>query len=370
MLTALLWQASMVHTRFGGDWTGLFYSGDHFKLPLELESRTYRHADSSGYDGQFYRLVAHDPLGLKDWHDSYDAESYRRRRIAVPALAWLLGFGQSRLIDYSYLAAIHLLIACGALSLSRLAESYGRHPAWGMAFLLYPATLNGIARMLPDLALGVSICVFLLCRENRRMWVWLLLAFGGLTRELGLLVIGAAVGQELWRRRWATGAVWASSALPALAWWASISSQGAAGGGSARYGWLGGHAIVGFFQRIAMPVEYTDLKLVNLGFQAADAAVMVGLAAAAVAAVFCWWRNRSGDLEWLALTASSLAVVASSPGFLCDDYSYPRAYGLLTAPLALMALKGRSPWLAVPLGLVSFRLALGMLGLTLARFLR
>lgn len=363
VLLGLAWQAVIVHSRHGGNWTALYYSGARFNLPPELESSTYRHPDSFGYDGQFYRLAAHDPMGLKGYSSYFDAPSYRRRRIAVPALAWLLGFGQTRLIDYSYLAVIHLMVAAGVVLLSRLADSYGRHPAWGLAFLLYPGTLNGIARLLPDLALGVVICGFLLWRQERRLWTWVLLAFGCLTRELGLLLVAAAVGQELWRRRWVFGAIWASAALPAIAWWWSIRPGDGTGGGSGSYGWLGGHAFVGFFERMGMTVHYSTFRLAELTLQAADVAVMAGLAAGAVAAVWCWWRERGGGLEWLALAGASLALVATNPYFLCDDYSYPRAFGLLVGPLALMALKERNLWLAVPLGLLALRLVLVMLGL-------
>ncbi|MBA3975089.1 MAG: hypothetical protein C0504_12840 [Candidatus Solibacter sp.] len=368
MLAALLWQAAAVHTRFGGNWTSLYYSGELFSVPAELEAGTYRHGGSAGYDGQFYRMVAHDPLGLKRWTQHFDAESYRRRRIAVPAIAWALGMGQPRLIDISYIATIHLLIAAGVLLLGRLAESYGRHPGWGMAFLLYPASLSGVARLMPDLGLGVSICGYLLWRRERRWWAWAMLAFACLNRELGLLLVAAAAGQAVWRRRWSLGALWATAAVPAIAWWGVNSIQGRPGDGAALHGWLGQHALTGYFERIAEPVQYTGMRAANLILQAADAASMLGLAAAAAAAVWCWWRNRDGELEWLALAAASLAVVAAHPVFLRDECSTARAFSLLTGPLALMALKGGSGWLAVPMGLVTLRLALGMLGVLAVRF--
>jgi hypothetical protein len=310
VLMALLWQTASVNVRFGGDWTSLYYSGEYFSLPPDLEARTYRHANSPGYDAQFYRLLAHDPLDLKGYSQYHDAPVYRRRRIAVPVLAWLLGLGQPSLIDYSYLAAIHLLIGAGVFLLSRLAESYGRHPAWGAAFLVFPATLSGVARLMPDLALGVVICGFLLWRQERRVWAWVLLAFGCLTRELGLLIVAAAAGQELWRRRWVFVALWTSAAGPAFLWWAGARSGEGAAGASGNYGWLGQYAFTGFFERIAAPVRYSEFRSADIVLQASDAAAMLGLAAAAVTAVWCWWRNRSGDLEWFALAAASLAIVA------------------------------------------------------------
>lgn len=369
VLLAVLCQAAIVYSRYDGNWTALFYSGTHFRLPPELKAATYQHRDSNGYDGQFYRLTAHDPLGLKGYSEYYDSPSYRRRRIAVPALAWFLGLGQTRLIDWAYLATVQLLIASGVVLLSRLAEGYGRHPAWGAAFLFYPATLSGVARMLPDLALGLSILGYLLWRREHKTWAWLLLAFGCLTRELGLLIVAAAVCHEIRHRGWTFALLWASAPLPAIAWWASLISSGVAGGGAGVSRWLGRHAFIGFFERMTWTAHYTDVDWVNLGFHVADVAAMAGLAAAGVAAVWCWWNNRDGELEWLALAAASLAVIAAHPVFLRDECSTSRAYSLLTGPLALMSLKGRNPWLAVPLGLLALRLALGILGVLAVNFL-
>ena len=46
VLLALLWQSSIVHSRYGGNWTALYYSSARFSLPPELAPVTYRHPDS------------------------------------------------------------------------------------------------------------------------------------------------------------------------------------------------------------------------------------------------------------------------------------------------------------------------------------
>ena len=99
---ALLWQFSVVQVRFGGDWTGLFYSGSTFDLPDELKLSTFRHQGSRGYDAQFYRLAAHDPFNLKGYSRFMDDPSYRRKRALVPLLAWAAALGQQRWIDFTY----------------------------------------------------------------------------------------------------------------------------------------------------------------------------------------------------------------------------------------------------------------------------
>ncbi len=361
VLTSLLWQFSVAGIQFGGDWTGLFHSGDEWRLPAELKSTTYQHPGSRGYDGQFYRLAAHDPFNRKHYSEYMDNASYRRKRVLVPLLAWGLGFGQSRWIDFSYIAVLNGFVLLGAWLFGELARSWSRHPAWGMTFLLMPATLNSIDRMLPDLAMLAAMAGFVLFRGKRTALSWMFLAAGVLTRELGLLIVAAAVGQEIWKRGWRLAALWASAAGPALAWWTICSNMDASRANCSRVGWLAEAPFYGFFLRIGDPIIYhtTYSWLV----QAVDAIVMLALPAAAVMAVWLWLKNRNGTLEWQALAGVSLAVLASNPRFLGDSASYPRAFSLLLCPLALLALRTNRCWYAIPCVVLSLRLALGLAGI-------
>src|ERR1700736_4869464 len=56
-----------------------------------------------GYDGQFYAQVAIDPLAQNPrLATALDDAEYRSRRIAMPALAWLLGVGEPARIVTCY----------------------------------------------------------------------------------------------------------------------------------------------------------------------------------------------------------------------------------------------------------------------------
>lgn len=361
MLTALLWQFSVVGVQFGGDWTGLFHSSDEWQLPAELRSTTYQHSGSGGYDGQFYRLVAHDPFNRKHYSDYMDNASYRRKRILVPLLAWGLGFGQSRWIDFSYIAVINGFVFLGAWLFAELARSWFRHPAWGLSFLLMPVTLNSVDRMLPDLAMLAAMAGFVLCRGKRTALSWMFLAAAVLTRELGLLIVAAAVGREISKRGWRQAALWASAAGPALAWWTVCSIMSVPDANRSTVSWLAVAPFYGFFLRIGDPVIYNTAY--SWLVQAADAAVLLAIPAAAVLAVWLWSKKRDGDLEWQALAGASLAVLASNPHFLGDSASYPRAFSLLLCPLALLALRTNRWWYAIPCGVLSLRLVLGFAGI-------
>ena len=65
-LLVSIWTAARIHYVFGGNWTALFYNSTMFPVPPELEEGTYRF-EAAGYDGQFYRFLAHDPFLLKGY---------------------------------------------------------------------------------------------------------------------------------------------------------------------------------------------------------------------------------------------------------------------------------------------------------------
>mgnify|MGYP006954411802 CR=1 FL=1 len=361
LLTALSWQAITAGILFGGDWTGLYYSGDRFPLPPEMDGTIFRHQGSAGYDAQFYLLAAHDPFNLKHYSKYMDNAVYRRKRALIPLLAWAAGLGQPRLIEWSYIAVLNGFVLLGAWLFAELARGWERHPAWGMTFLLMPATLNGMDRMLPDLTLSAAMAGFVLYRGRRPMVAWTCLAAAVLTRELGLLLVAAAVGHELWQRRWRLCAVWAAAIVPALAWWSFCSGMRGSGAVHSAPGWLWTAPVYGFIIRAVEPVGYDTTHAWI--FQTLDAAVMLALPVAAGMAVWRWWENRDEELEWLAMAGACLVVAASNKYFLGDSASYPRTFNLLVCPLALIALRTWRWRYAVPCGLLSTRLLLGYIGI-------
>src|SRR5258708_4449169 len=90
---ALAWQAATVHFNYGGNWTALFCIGGKSPMPPPLLSGAWIFPGSAGYDGQYYRLVAHDPWmrsGLSRFVDTPE----RYRGILLPAAPGLTPFGQ------------------------------------------------------------------------------------------------------------------------------------------------------------------------------------------------------------------------------------------------------------------------------------
>jgi hypothetical protein len=57
----LLWQYTTVHRNYHGNWTALFCVGGLGDFPDLPGENVYRFANSRGFDGQYYYLIAHDP---------------------------------------------------------------------------------------------------------------------------------------------------------------------------------------------------------------------------------------------------------------------------------------------------------------------
>src|SRR5437762_10428566 len=83
-----IWLALLIHFDYGGNWTALFCIGEHALPPAELAQNAYRWKGFDGYDGQYYRDVAHDPLFRKGYARFTDFPRMRYNRILLPAMAY------------------------------------------------------------------------------------------------------------------------------------------------------------------------------------------------------------------------------------------------------------------------------------------
>jgi len=96
MLGAASWEVLNIAFLYEGNPTGLFYTGTKTPLPAAITGgHTYRVSDEVGYDGQFYHLIAHDPLKGRGFISFVDNPRLRWRRIGVPGLAALLAGGEA-----------------------------------------------------------------------------------------------------------------------------------------------------------------------------------------------------------------------------------------------------------------------------------
>ena len=114
-LAALAWQAATVHFNYGGNWTALFITGQMYGVPPTLASEHVYVVPNAGWDGQFYHVIAHDPLLRNSSSLRFlDFQRLRYRRILVPGLAYLLALGDQSRIDSAYRLVIlgFVLLGC------------------------------------------------------------------------------------------------------------------------------------------------------------------------------------------------------------------------------------------------------------------
>jgi len=358
----LLWQFLTVHYNRAGNWTALFLSGQVSAVPPDLAPETYRFP-GHGFDGQMYRSVAHDLFMRRGYVKYVDRPAQRYHRILVPALAYLLVAGHQPWIDASYIAVIGIFVLLGAYWLSRWAVVAGRHPAWGLAFLLVPATLISVDRMTVDVALAAFTVAFALYwRTGAWTKLFVVLVLACLARESGVFLAGGCCLVELFNRRLVRAVIWASTVLPAFVWYLFIRRVLPE---KTHFGvptWVARRLGPGIFHRMHQPPHYPLSPLLNTIARWGD---VISLMAILLASLLVILILRARPLDPVAITGALFVVlvfVLTNANYWTDVNGYARVFSplLLLAALGCVASEGGVPWWAglVPVILVDLRLSM------------
>jgi len=350
------WQFLTVRYNYGGNWTALFLIRPGMPVPEFLKSeKLYIFQNSAGYDGQVYHLIAHDPWMRKGSREAIAGASFRYQRILVPALAWALALGRDAWVDRAYYAVILAFLFAGVYWMALLAARAGWNQAWGLAFVLLPATLVSIDRMTADIALAAFVAGFALyAGKVHAGWVALLLACAALTRETALPVIAGYTGYLLTRREIRNAILIACSALPAIGWFIYLNRMERSPVASFG-GWI---PLAGFIERVAHPAVYALSGFKGASAQAFDYLALAGIALALALAACAAVRR-----EWSSIT-SAMYAMALAAVFLHDRSVWVDVYafGRVLTPLLLLAAMvywRKNRWLALaPVFLVDSRVAL------------
>ena len=355
-LALFSWQLLTVHYNYGGNWTGLFCISRDMPAPDFLKPEQLYHFPHAGYDGMVYHLIAHDPWMRKGSADVIASAPFRYQRILVPALAWMVAFGQDRWIHPAYYGVILGFAFLGMYWLSRFVSRAGLAPAWGLAFLLTPATITSIDRMTVDIALAALTAGFALYASESPDWrVLAVLACAALSRETGaLLILGYAV-YLFTRKNIRGGLLAAATAVPAAAWFLFLSN----GQKSTLPGYGGWVPMAGFLHRVTVSFRYRHIAaLERIAGQAFDWVALAGVALALFYAARLLVR-RTWDGPAVAVYALALSVVFLRSGAVWfDAYAFGRVltpFLLLTAMVSM----GVRPLAAfLPMFLVDARIGL------------
>jgi hypothetical protein len=348
MALALLWQWATVTVNYGGNWSALFETGALADVPASLENeRLYRFQASRGYDGQAYHYIAHDPfLRRADLRAAVDEPRLRYRRILVPGLAWLLAFGQSGAVDLAYFAVCLLFSGLGVWWSSRLCLRLGFPAAFGLAFLLAPAVLVALDRMVVDVALAALTVAFVLYLERPGARLWLVLAAAALSRETGWFLVLAYCAHLAVERRWTAALRYASACAPAAAWYLYVALHTAGFDYGEQFIPLAS-TLGAIFHPQAYPAGTPLPGIV----QAADILALAGALAAFVLAVYLIaGLRRIGPESFAALCFTLTGIFSQRPDQWQQVFDFGRVYTPLLLLLAVQAMRRRqmywlAPWL-------------------------
>lgn len=187
--------------KFDKNITGFMVIGDYFKAPQIWTSQTLIHKGSVGYDGQFYYYIAHDPFILGNSYNHIDFPAYRYQRIIYPLTAWLLSFGQPKLIPYMMVAVNLLGILLGTYFIILILKHYGRSPWYSLIYPSFWGFLLCLLRSLPEpLAITLVVMAVFFYLKGQTVRQVLVLSLAALTQETTLLVTMAFLFYFLGRK--------------------------------------------------------------------------------------------------------------------------------------------------------------------------
>jgi hypothetical protein len=333
------WQFVTVERNYQNNWSALFYTGGSVPIPPDLRAHTWVFPSSSGYDGQMYRYLAHDPFLQRTEHLFIDDTALRARRILVPGAAWLLALGRQSHIDAAYIAVVWMFVLAGAYWVGRILQTRGLSAAWAILFLALPATEISADRLTIDISTtALSAGLIWYWEPYRSKGLYVVSALLCLSRETGFILWGALVAACLLNRRPKQAAVFATAALPAVLWSLFVQAHTPASGINAivllPY-WLGLQPWAGPFIRLTHPVEYVSPWKFEI--QLLDVVAISGMLAGFAGAIKIWW-DRKKDLRGLVLLLFVLSVTAVSAEHFWDSaYGYARPFSPLLLLVGLEA---------------------------------
>ena len=179
--------------RPGTGFTSMLVIGSHFDrhAPAAIRKVPREITQGVGYDGQFYAQIATDPL-LRDsdaLQQSVDFLGFRARRVFFPAVAYVIGFGDTGRILQAYaLLNVFAWLLLALLLLRWLPPGSIRPTLAWTACLLTHGMLASVNQALLDGPSMLLIAAAVVAIERHRPWfATAVLALSGVARESNLL---------------------------------------------------------------------------------------------------------------------------------------------------------------------------------------
>ncbi|MBL8233624.1 MAG: hypothetical protein JNL98_34325 [Bryobacterales bacterium] len=345
-LLVFSWQSLLVSRVHNGNPTILFCTGSTVEVPADAAAGLARSSDARGYDGQFYRLIARDPVFARGWQRYVDDPRLRYRRILVPSAAFVLALGQDAWIDGAYVACILFSIFLGVYWTGRWFTRQGRSGALGLTFLLVPATLTSMDRMLVDGPLCALFAGYALRIAEKRP-AWGIVTCAPLVRETGVFLAIASFHAEIRLGNWRRALIVGLTQIPALCWFAFVQANTPPSGASEIFS----RPAIGQIERLLSPRSYPFPRASELLFQTVDVLAVGSLIASVAFGIWLLVRLK-GTLFTCCGLFALLGIALGGSTHLAEAYGFSRPVSPLLLVLLMQGLLKRN-WAMVlaPLGM-------------------
>jgi len=201
-------------------------NADYFHYYRENQLMKNLIISPSGYDGQFFYLIAFDPLLRKypdrprKYYQFIDEPAYRLSRIGFPLLIHAFSLGAAERFPRTMMGLILVSHLIGIGFLVAIIVHFGASPLWGFFYLLIPGFHVSLHTALPESISAALLLGGLYFYIRKRPLAALpFFAASILVRETGGLLVLLIVIFEIFKHRNVRQAVTlAGSFLPFLAW--------------------------------------------------------------------------------------------------------------------------------------------------------
>jgi len=346
-----VWLFLNTHYLYSGNWTSVYYTGALTPMPSELAAEhIYQYPNVVGYDAQFYHLIAHDPLFNRGFARFIDYPRFRYRRIFISGLAALLSSGHDKWVDPAYVAVVLGFVFIGSFWLARWSTTLGFSPAWGLLFLVIPATLVTMLLMIVDGALAaLAVGAFWYAERQNQVKLFAVLACACLVREIGVLLLGGYCLWLLFQRKPVRAILFGTAAVPLLLWLWFVQLH-TTGDHRAMIALIPLNGLIG-----AIAGSFNDEHSVLL---ALDAVAMGGMLLAFGFATYYFLRRETrSPAAFMVAGFIVLGMFVSNEGAIWPEVnSFGRVFSPVILFVAMTGLVQRNWWAMLPIGLVDLRI--------------
>lgn len=299
----------------------------------------------SGFDGQFFYFLAHDPL-LKNPRTirALDSPFLRAKRIFYPILSRSIVWQTDKIPIGMFLVQIASLIGISLLATSLLKNS-NLPPWWNFSVALSFSMISSVATLTSEtLATLFVLLAFWSYQRNQRITTWMSIAFGILTKEPNAAVLLGIAGSELKERRWRQTILYSMAIVPFVIWYIYL------------YLHIGTENSGATTQNFGLPFQgvinatSSDLHKISRGQldRLLPLLCRFWFIAAALASLV-WLKRKPNAISIFAALAGFVAVFLASgeEGGLSYDFlqNFARQLYLLPAAIFLLFVQNQNRWL-------------------------